>query len=445
MSLASLHRMHRSADASRRGTVLVITVVLLGALMVITAAFIRLGVGLSHEHNSELDETRAFYLAEAGVSESAAAILSGKSGNVGSQAAPASYANGILWAAATDLGGGDYQIDSTALCDSGRVAVRAVVHKDYHIDYTKGVSSDLPLVVGSNFTMDSYDPTLGTYASQPKHKPPGKNDLIVDDKGSIASNSDITLASGDHIYGDATPGPGMAVNGLGGNTYVTGSTAPALRKIGFPQVTPPALPSLGNKTVNKNDPIAQRTLTSGSYHFSSLTLQSQAAFTIQGPSTVVVDSLTTSAGCNFNIDATNGPVSVYFTGPTTWVSNMSVTSTAPSAKSVSLFFSSNLPVNLQSNANLLGTIYAATATVAVSSNWHNFGAITAHQVAIASNVFLHFDESLLSQGRQGGAYLAIKQWQRMQVPQTLIQRRVDPYQLLGFQRGSLPLASNAYH
>src|SRR5262252_979025 len=101
MSLASsLYRRHRSAHASRRGTILVITVVLLGALMVITAAFLRLGVGLSHEHNSDLDNTRAFYLAEAAMSESAAAILSGKSGNVASQAAPASYANGIVWAVA---------------------------------------------------------------------------------------------------------------------------------------------------------------------------------------------------------------------------------------------------------------------------------------------------------------------------------------------------------
>jgi hypothetical protein len=445
MSLASsLHRRHRSAHASRRGTILVITVVLLGALMVITAAFLRLGVGLSHEHNADLDNTRAFYLAEAAVSESAAAILSGKTGNVASQVAPASYANGIVWAVATNLGGNDYQIDSTALCDSGRVAVRAVVHKDYRIDYTKGVSSDLPLVVGSNFLMDSYDPALGSYVSQPKKKLPGHNDLIVDDKGSVASNSNITLNSGDHIYGDATPGPGSSVFGIGGNTFVTGSTAPALRTIGFPQVTPPALPSLGVKTVNKADPIASRTLTSGSYHFTSLDLKSQAAFTIQGPSTVVIDSLTTAAGCSLAIDATNGPVNVYFTGSTSFVSNMNITSTAPSAKSISLFFTSNQPVILNPNASLLGTIYAATATVTVSSNWHNFGAITAKQVVVASNVQLHFDESLLTQGRQGGMYLVVKQWQRMPVPQSMIEKRVDPYQLLGVARGSLPQASNAY-
>ena len=434
----------RRVASARRGSILVMTVVLLGALMVLTAAFLRLGVKFSHEHNAELDESRAFYIAEAGVSESAAAILSGMTGNVGSQAAPASYANGIVWVAATDLGADDFQIDSTALCDGGRVAVRAVVHRDYHIDYTKGVSSDLPLVVGSNFLMDSYDPSLGPYSSQPKRQLPGHNDWIVNDNGSIASNSDITLASGDRIYGDATPGPGSSVYGIGGNTFVTGSTAPALRRIGFPQVTAPSLPSLGVKTVNKTDPIASRTLPPGSYHYTSLDIKSQADFTIQGPSTVVIDSLNTAAGCSFNIDATNGPVEVYFTGPANWVSNMDVTSTAPTAKSVSLYFTSNLPVILNPNASLIGTIYAPSATVSVSSNWHNFGAITAEQVVVASNVDLHFDESLLSQGRQGGAYLVVKQWQRLPVPQSMIHKRIDPYQLLGIQPGSLPKASNAY-
>jgi Tfp pilus assembly protein PilX len=163
----------------QQGSVLVMTVVLLGTLMVLTASFLRLGVNLSHEHNSDVDDSRAFCIAEAGVSEASAAILSGKSGNVGSQAAPASFANGMLWVVATDLGGSNFQLDSTALCDSGRAAVRAVVHQDFNIEYTQGVTSDQPLVVGSNFQIDSYDPAKGSYASQPKVKLPGHNDLFV--------------------------------------------------------------------------------------------------------------------------------------------------------------------------------------------------------------------------------------------------------------------------
>jgi hypothetical protein len=41
-------------------------------------------------------------------------------------------------------------------------------------------------------------------------------------------------------------------------------------------------------------------------------------------------------------------------------------------------------------------------------------------------------------------YLVVKQWQRLAVPQSMIHKRGDPYQLLGVQPGSLPKASNAY-
>jgi hypothetical protein len=53
---------------------------------------------------------------------------------------------------------------------------------------------------------------------------------------------------------------------------------------------------------------------------------------------------------------------------------------------------------LNPNATLIGTIYSPTATVSVGSNWQNFGAITAQGIVVSSNVHLHFDESLLSQG-----------------------------------------------
>jgi hypothetical protein len=428
-----------------RGSVLVMAVVLLGALMVLTASFLRLGVNLSHEHNSDVDDSRAFCIAEAGVAEASAAILSGRSGNVGSQAVPARFANGIVWVVATDLGGSDFQLDSTALCDSGRAAVRAVVHQEFNVEYTQGVTSDLPLIVGSNFMIDSYDPAKGSYASQPKQKLPGHNDLIVGTKGNIKSNGDIRLSTNDRIYGDANPGPGSTVSGIGGNTFVTGTTTPANRKTAFPAVVVPVLPSLGTKTVKKSDTLFARTLSAGNYHFSSVTIGNQASLTVQGPATVVIDSLTTNSGCNLNIDATGGPVNVYFTGPTNFVSNMTVTSTAPSAKSISLFFASDDPVALNPNATLLGTIYAPTATVTVSSNWANFGAITAKAVVLSSNSRLHFDESLLTQGRQGAATLALREWQRLPVPASMIHSRVDPYKLLGVARGSLQNSSDAYH
>jgi hypothetical protein len=420
-------------------------VIVLGTLLVLISAFLRLGIGASRQHNAAMDDARAFYIAEAGIAEAGAAIISGKSGNVGTAALPASYGNGMVWVVSTDIGGGDHRLESTALCDSGRAALRVVVHATPAVSNNQAITSDLPLVIPSNFLLDSYDPALGTYASQPKKKYLGHNDLIVNAKAAIGSNQGIKLTTNDRIYGDATPGPGYAVSGIGGNTFVTGSTLPATKPVTFPPVTVPAVSSSGAKTVKKTDPVAARTTGPGDFHYSSLTINTQAAYVIKGPANVVIDSLTTTAGCTFAIDATGGPVNVFFTGPAVFVSNMTVTSTAPTARSVSLLFSSTLPTNLSSNAAFIGTIYAPFSTVTVSSNWVNYGAITAHGVVLSSNLNMHFDESLLGVSRAARTALTVKDWQKIAVPQALMSHdRVDPYKLLGIAPGSLPRSSDAY-
>jgi hypothetical protein len=424
--------------------VLVMAIVLLGTLMVLSTAFLRLGLNLNREHDTNVDDSRAFYIAEAGIAEAGAALLSGKSGNVGSALAPARFANGILWATATSLGNGDYRVDSTALCDSGRAAVRAVLHLTAAPPPTYAVTSNLPLGIGGNFLIDSYDPNKGSYASQPKFKPPNKNDLIVNQNATVRSNGSISFASGDRIYGDASPGPGGVLTGLGGNSFVTGSTAPASQPVSLPPVQVPSLPAQGAKSVNKADSLASRTLTPGSYHFTSLTLNNSSTFTIKGPATVVLDGLTTKSGSNLKIDATAGPVNIYITGATTLSSNMTVTSTAPTAKSVSLNFSSSLPVTLTPNATYIGVINAPLATLTVSSNWVNYGALSANQLILNSNVNLHYDESLGTPRGQSALTVAVRQWQRAAVPQNLIHKRIDPYRLLGLKPGTLLNSANAY-
>lgn len=430
----------------RRGSALVMAVVVMGTLLVLCAAFLRLGVTASHQHNSALDQSRAFYVAEAGIAEAGLALRGGQSGNVASQAQPGTYGDGLVWVTSTDLGNGDHQLDSIALCNGGRAAIRAVVHAEFTNDPVYGVTSDLPLLSGSNVLVDSYNPNLGTYASQPKVKIPPHNDFVVGTKGRIGSNRAINLSSNDRIYGDATPGPGYGITGLGGNTFVTGSTAPALQPIVLPPVVVPVIPSSGIKLVSQFDPPAARTIGPGSFHYTALTVGNQAALTLRGPATIVVDSFLSSSGCSLNIDASAGPVEVVFTGPATFVSTMSVTSTSPTAQSIDFKFSSALPIDLNSNASFIGSIYAPLATIRVSSNWIVYGMVSARQVQLASNSSLHFDETLLAAQVSAGSVLTVKSWQRMPLPDDVLgHERTDPYVVLGVQPGTLPRASDSYH
>jgi hypothetical protein len=429
----------------KRGSALVIAVIMLGTLLVLSSAFLRFGLSSSQQHSAALDQSRAFYIAEAGIAEAGLALRMGKTGNVASQAQPGTYGNGLLWVTATDLGDGEHQLDSVALCHSGRAAIRAVVHAESTGDPVNAVMSDLPLIVGSNVMVDSYNPNFGTYAAQPKVKIPPHNDLVLGTKGTVGSNQGIILSSGDRIYGDATPGPTATITGLGGNTFATGSTLPGLKPIPMPPVVVPSIPSSGVKLVNKTDTPAQRTIGPGDFHYTGLTVNTQAALTLKGPAKIVLDAFLGTSGCSLKIDASAGPVEVFFTGPAAFVSNMNVTSSSPTAQSVTLNFSSALPVDLKSNANFIGTIYAPLAKASVSSNWIVYGSVSAHQVQLASNSQLHFDETLLAKKIAAGSTLTLRSWQRIPLPDALLGlERTDPYTVLGLKKGTLAKASDSY-
>src|SRR5262245_23707058 len=92
----------RRRTGGRRGSALVMAVIVMGTLLVLSSAFLRLGVTSSKQHNTALDQSRAFYVAEAGIAEAGMALRMGKSGNVASQAQPATYGDGLVWVTATD-------------------------------------------------------------------------------------------------------------------------------------------------------------------------------------------------------------------------------------------------------------------------------------------------------------------------------------------------------
>ena len=52
-------------------------------------------------------------------------------------------------------------------------------------------------------------------------------------------------------------------------------------------------------------------------------------------------------------------------------------------------------VELDSNAELYGTIYAPNAAIDIDSNFQLFGSVVARRVHLDSNAKIHFDESLL--------------------------------------------------
>ena len=101
-------------------------------------------------------------------------------------------------------------------------------------------------------------------------------------------------------------------------------------------------------------------------------------------------------------------------------------------------------VELSSNAEFYGTIYAPEATVSISSNFEIFGAVAADLIEVAANVKIHFDEALKdvppdSEDFLGGA------WSVVGFPRDdWMARRTDPFRLLGVDRADLPSPAEAH-
>jgi hypothetical protein len=415
----------------------------LGTIMVLGGAFLRLGVSAKNERSSALDQDRAFYLGEAAIAEAGAALVSGRSGAIASQALPARLGNGLFWVASTDLGNGDHQLDATAMCGSGRSALRAVVHMTPSSSFNSALLGDTDVTLGSGVLVDSFDSTLGDYGAQARKTVNATS--IVDTHGDVRSNAGITLAALDGIFGKVTPGPGGVLSGVLGNTFLFGSAAAATQKAPMPPVVVPTIASSGAKTVNSTDPVAARTLVPGNYHFDSLTLGNTSAFTIQGPATVVVDAFTGNYGCSMHVDATAGPVQIYFTGTSSFSSSMNVTSSGATAKDISLVFTSANPVTLAANSSLLGTVYAPNAACRIRRRWEVFGAVTAKSLTVSSNAKIHYDQALGASGRGAFPTLAISSWFKESLPPgNLGRKRTDPFALLNVQPQNCPKPANAW-
>ncbi|MCP3919415.1 MAG: hypothetical protein GY711_28085 [bacterium] len=130
---------------------------------VLATAFFRVSMATTRSLVQETENTRAFYLAEAGLSEAFHGLRVGRRGQIGSATAPARHGNGLLWVDATEQVDGRVRLESTGMCGRGRATLALVVEP---IELSLGFFSDEDLHVDSVLLVDGYDSTIGPYADQ---------------------------------------------------------------------------------------------------------------------------------------------------------------------------------------------------------------------------------------------------------------------------------------
>jgi hypothetical protein len=356
----------------------------------------------SREKSAQREEIAALFAAEAGLSEAVFALNNGGNANLGTQQQPLAINASEYWVTETNLPNGMKALVSTGIDNRAGTRIELTVRQDQDNLWVWGAFGDEELTMDSNSHVDSYDSTLGTYASQQVNGS-GSNAYALTN-GHVGSNGDIDLSQNSSVHGDAVPGPTATVTQNGSNTLITGSTTPNTALVTLPALVMPSFGSSGNFNINNNSSVA---LASGDYEYDNLRLGSGATLSITGPARIVASDMELRSNSQIIIDATAGPVEFFVHQDFILSSNTSIASTTFDPADLQINLASDNIINpteniqlaevlLQSNSVIYGTLFAPSAMIDIDSNFELFGAVVARQVHLDSWARVHFDEALLN-------------------------------------------------
>jgi hypothetical protein len=226
----------RTASAAEQGSILLAVVIVVLALAGLALAFIETGVQESRSNATADERSRVGYIAETGVNEAVAELVSNGDGIIGSRDAPIPFGGGEFWVHTVDHGNNTYTVTSIGRVNEQVEAIEVVLAPEDVPLFSRALFGDLDLGAKGNVFTDSYDSADGSYAEQAKNKHPKTGDTYAKAKGDLGSNRNIILRGGVTILGNATPGPGFAVQISGGTAYVDGSTAPNSATMPLPPI-----------------------------------------------------------------------------------------------------------------------------------------------------------------------------------------------------------------
>lgn len=451
----------KTKNGGERGSAMIAAVALVGTLMVLSLVFLRVGQQASSDQQAVVNGARAELLAEAGISEALEALRSGGSGNIGLQQDPAYLGGGVVWVEATDLGGNIYQLDSIAMKDSGRAALRVVVGEGAGGGGAPGgagstdtfftmLFANQHLQLDQTVTVDSWDSTLGTYVSQATNTLGGVT--YAGSEAGVASNSTIQLDANVHVFGDVHTGPGSALS-QAGNAYVSGSTSAANQSVTLSQIPVPVIASSGAYSVGNNQ---TKTITSGSYNFTGVTQGKSSTLKVIGPATIVMGGYTTGTTATLEIDATNGPVNIYCTGTWSVDKNYKVIPKAGTPINGAFLISSTGTVQFDQGSEIKFGFYCPNSKIQVDQGAEVWGALVADEIDVKQGTKFHFDKNLKNFSlpwQVPGSYFngdgafdpEILAWSTIAFPVTeFIGDRRSPFTLLGVQRDDLRAPAEAW-
>jgi hypothetical protein len=390
--------MNRTRHPLRRGSALM--VMILTVVVMTGAAYALLQANLAgHKEQREGREAlRARYVAQAGLAAGMYDLRRGQTGVLGTEDTPLSWGRARYYVTRTDPSPNVIALQSTGLDQRQGARMEVTLRRLVTTMWRFGAFGKEFLHMDSNARVDSYNSTLGTYATQDVNGA-GSN-LHAHTDGDVGSNGNVGLDQNAKVWGDALAGPAHVTTVLG-NAVVTGSTLPMPAPIELPDLVLPSYPSSGALTVSSNS-----TVPSGNRAYTNLTVNNNKTLTINGPASVVITNLRVKSGGSLRFNTTGGPVTLWVVDNFILDSNALVAplNLQPKDLQVNLLSDNviNPEVSIQldtvdfaSNTKLYGMMYAPNAALSIRSNFELFGSVIGRSIDLSSNATFHFDEALL--------------------------------------------------
>lgn len=403
-------RIPRGYVGGRRGSALVVAVVVtlfVGALALTTMT---LTARQQKESNATGAELNTFYAAEAGLNVAWVELQNGGDGAIASAEAPERLGGLGWWVEATAVDADVTALMATA-SDGHRESRVEMIVRDESSEITDfGIFGENGIVLRSNCLVDSFDSTLGTYASQ-------VSGGHARDNGNAGTNDDISVSSNANVYGYAQYGPDLDDSiSIAANVTLSDGYGAAQSPVALAPVVVPNYASLGALTVNGG---TTKTLGPGNLQYTTLLTKSNSNLIVKGPCNLVITtSATASANSNWTFDATDGPITVYAKGDFDLRSNANISTTLKDPTKLTLNLtgvhtsSSDSTPNIafSSNSSFYGTVYAPDLSVVISSNFELYGSLKSQWLEVSSNARIHFDERLAVGALNAGSGFEILAW-----------------------------------
>lgn len=407
-------------DDGQAGGALVMVAFATAVMATLSFSVLAISMAGMREQRTSKEQMSARYVCEAALSEAVFELSKGNSGALGTQQQPVDFDGASYWVQAVDLGSQRTQLVATGEVDRAGERIEMTVREVNDNLYVWGAFGDLNMTMASNARVDSYDSTLGTYASQAVNS--DGSSTYAKANGDVGSNNDVDLSMNIEVWGDALPGPNGATNIAGSNVKLSGSTAPMATAVPFPAIEVPSIASAGDKTVANGSPLV---IGPGDHHFDYFLVKTSGEVTVTGPARIVIEDFRLASNASFKVDDTLGPVEMYVLHDFILSSNTFMGPSSELPKSLELyllsdnFYDPDVDVELDvvdfsSNSQFFGTIYAPETHIDVDSNLELFGAVVARQVTLDSNARIHYDESLATSKQMTATSWQILSWRLVQ-------------------------------